>query len=115
MTTASDRFIPKQPPDKTTDGRSLRKVCAYFRVLAGHEVEGLRPVQIAQGVSVAAATVTRDMRVLADEGFVERVPGMEDRWRLGPKPIQLALAHMQGMERLTSRLNETKQRYSRDR
>lgn len=96
------------------EGRALRKACAYFRVLAGHEVEGLRPVQIAQAAGVAAATVTRDFNVLRDEGFVERVPGMEDRWRLGPKPIQIALAHMHGMERLTSRLNETKHRYNRE-
>lgn len=100
--------------ETNTEGRALRKVCAYFRVLAGHEVEGLRPGQIAQGAGVAAATVTRDFRVLQDEGFVERVPGMEDRWRLGPKPVQIALSHQVGMERLTARLNEVKQRYSRE-
>ncbi len=96
------------------DGRALRKACRYFTALAGQEVNGLRPGQIAQAAEVSAATATRDMQVLADEGFVERVPGMEDRWRLGPKPIQLARAHELGMDRIRDRVRETEQRYSRD-
>lgn len=100
--------------EPTTDGRSLRKGFRYYRALAGHEVEGLRPGQIAQAVGVGAATVTRDLRILKDEGVVEQVPGMEDRWRLGPIAVQIALAHMQGLERVTGRMNEVKQRYSRE-
>ena len=96
------------------DGRALRKACRYFAALAGHEVNGLRPGQIAQAAEVSPATVARDMPVMADEGFVERVPGMEDRWRLGPKAIQIALAHMHGLDRVMSRVAEVKQRYSRD-
>ena len=98
-----------------TDGRALRKACRYFTALAGHEVNGLRPGQIAVAAGVSPATATRDMQVLADEGFVERVPGMEDRWRLGPKPVQIALAHMSSIERSASRLAEVKQRFSRER
>lgn len=101
--------------EKTTDGRALRKAYRYFVVLAGHEIEGLRPGQIAKAAGVGPATVTRDLRTLKDEGVVEQVPGMEDRWRLGPRVIQVARAHDLGMERMTARLAEIKQRYSRDR
>lgn len=97
-----------------TEGRGLRRACAYVLRLAGHEIDGLRPGQLAGVMGVSPATVTRDIKALSDEGFVERVPGLEDRWRLGPKVIQVALAHMQGLDRASARLNEVKQRYSRD-
>lgn len=94
--------------------RSLRKAVGYLRVLAGHEVEGLRPGQIAKALGLGAATVTRDLRALKDEGVVELVPDMEDRWRLGPSVVQIALAHMQGIDRMSARVSEVKQRYSRE-
>lgn len=94
--------------------RSLRKAVGYLRLLAGHEVEGLRPGQIAKALGLGAATVTRDLRALKDEGVVEQVPGLEDRWRLGPLVIQIARAHDIGMARIVERVNEVKQRYSRE-
>lgn len=96
------------------EGRSLRRACRYLLALAGHEVDGMRPGQIATAMGVSAATVTRDLRVLMDEGFVERVPLMEDRWRLGPKPIQICRAHELGLQRMQRRVEEVQQRYSRE-
>jgi DNA-binding IclR family transcriptional regulator len=90
------------------------KKFAYVFRLAGHEVEGLRPGQIAAATGFGAATVTRDLRAMRAEGVVENVPGMEDRWRLGPKLVQIAMAHAQGIERVTGRLAEVKQRFSRE-
>lgn len=100
--------------DKPEGGAQLRRACRYLSVLAGHEVDGMRPGQIAEAMSVAPATITRDFKVLADEGFVERVPGMEDRWRLGPKPIQIFRAHELGLQRMQGRVDEVRQRYSRE-
>lgn len=97
-----------------SENKNLRRACRYMLALGGHEVEGLRPKQIAEAVCASPSTVTRDLRVLLDEGFVERVPGMEDRWRLGPKLIQIALAHVQGVQRMSARLDEVRQRYSRE-
>lgn len=100
--------------ESASANRALRKGFAYYRALAGHEVEGLRPGQLAKAVGVGPATVTRDLRALKDEGVVELVPGMEDRWRLGPAVVQIALAHVQGIDRMGARLSEVKQRYSRE-
>jgi DNA-binding IclR family transcriptional regulator len=91
----------------------VKKFDYLFR-LAGHEVEGLRPGEIARATGFNPATVTRDLRAMRAQGVVENVPGMEDRWRLGPKLIQVAMSHMQGLERTSGRLNEVKQRYSRE-
>jgi DNA-binding IclR family transcriptional regulator len=99
----------------SADGnRALRKGVGYYRLLAGHELEGMRPGQIAKALGLGAATVTRDLRALKDEGVVELVPGMEDRWRLGPAVVQIALAHMHAIERMAERVSEIRQRYSRE-
>ena len=103
--------------DSTTsenNGKALHKACRYFTTLAGHEMDGLRPGQIAIGVKVSPATVTRDLRALQDAGFVEQIPTMQDRWRLGPKLIQIALAHTSALDRASSKLAEVTQRYSRE-
>lgn len=96
------------------NGKALRKACRYFSVLAGHEMDGMRPGQIAEGAGVSPATVTRDLRALQDAGFVEQIPTMQDRWRLGPKLIQIALAHTTALDRAGGKLAEVKQRYSRE-
>ena len=67
-----------------------------------------------QGVNALASTTTRDLQVMADECFVERIPGQKDGWRLGPKLVQIGLAHMQGMARVEQQINEVKQRFSRE-
>lgn len=111
MTTATDLAIPKS---EAANGRALLKGFEYYLALAGHEVDGMRPGQIAKATGVSPATATRDLQAMQSRGIVELVPGMEDRWRLGPKVVQIALAHLQGLERAGNRVSETKQRYSRE-
>lgn len=89
------------------------RLCKLIQILAGHEVEGLRNSEIAKAMNVSRSMVTRDLQALIDAGMAELVPGTTDRWRLGPKMIQIGLAHMEGMARLESRLQEIKQRYTR--
>lgn len=91
-----------------TQQRLLRVITA----LAGHEVHGLTPKDIATQVGCSGPQVTADMANLVEAGWAERVPDT-DRWRLSPKPIQLALRHMQAMDMARSRLDETTNRYSR--
>ncbi|MCU7906509.1 MAG: MarR family transcriptional regulator, partial [Candidatus Thiodiazotropha sp. (ex Epidulcina cf. delphinae)] len=68
-------------------------------ILTGHEFEGVRNGDLATSLQVSPATVTTDLKELEEGGIVERIPGMADRWRLGPKPIQLFRSHQLGMER----------------
>lgn len=83
-------------------------------LLAGHEFEGMRNGDLARALNVSAATITADLRDLEKAGIVERVPHIEDRWRLGPKPIQMFRAHSIGMDRVRARVGEMEQRYSRE-
>lgn len=88
--------------------RILRALC----LLAGNEVTGLKPSEIARLLGCSPAVVTRDMANLKQAGLAELVPET-DRWRLAPLVVQIALKHMAALERAETRLAETRNRYSR--
>lgn len=81
--------------------------------LAGHEVNGLTPGEVAQAAGTRPANATRDLANLAIAGLAEQIPETK-RWRLAPKLIQIALAYTAAMQRAENKLSETKQRFSRD-
>ncbi|MEW8660761.1 MAG: MarR family transcriptional regulator [Candidatus Thiodiazotropha endolucinida] len=83
-------------------------------ILTGHEFEGIRNGDLAKSLNVSAATITTDLKEMEEGGIVERIPGLEDRWRLGPKPIQFFRAHSLGMDRVRAQVGEMEQRYTRD-
>lgn len=91
----------------------LERICKLLQVLAGHEFEGMRNSEIADRLKVTRSKVTRDLQALSDAGMVEQISGKAERWRLGPKIVQIGLAHNEGMARLQSRVDELKHRYSR--
>lgn len=76
---------------------SARKVCDLLRLLAGHELLGLAPGEIAKGLGVPPSWVSVNLPALAEQtGFVERLDGT-NRWRLGVPLVRIArtvyLAH----------------------
>lgn len=89
--------------------RALRLLC----ILQGNAFDGLRLKQIAEALQVADPTALRDLNLLADEGFAERIPGKEESWRLTPKVIQVARAHDDEMRRVRERIENIDQRYTR--
>ncbi len=94
----------------------------YFVMLAlaGHEFDGVSMTSIAaawaQRVGKPVANqknnIFRDLQNLKLQGCAEQLPD-SDRWRLGARFVQIALDHLRGMEKATARLEETRQRYSR--
>ncbi|MCU7842172.1 MAG: MarR family transcriptional regulator [Candidatus Thiodiazotropha sp. (ex Troendleina suluensis)] len=84
------------------------------RILTGQEFEGVRNGDLAKSLNVSPATITTDLKELEAEGVVERIPGLEDRWRMGPTVIQLFRTHTLGMEQHQALVAETYQRYTRD-
>ena len=67
----------------------IRKTCELFRLLAGHEIQGLAPGEIAKALGVGAPWVSVNLPALAGTGFVERV-GDTNRWRLGVAFVRIA-------------------------
>lgn len=94
------------------ESASQQKLLSILTRLAGHEVGGLTPGEISQACGVAPASVTRYLANLQLAGLVEQME--TKRWRLGPKMVQIAIAHMHGLDRASAKLNETQQRYSRE-
>lgn len=82
-------------------------------VLAGHETHGLAPIDIAKALHAPRSTVLRDLNVLRKKGVAEQLPET-DRWRLGPRLVQVSFAFSRALDRARSKLSETEQRYTRE-
>ena len=103
------------PTTTTTDTsyplpESVRKTCELFRLLAGHELLGLAPNEIAAGLNVAPSWVSKNLPALSSTGFVERVEGT-NRWRLGVAFVRISVTVVTNMSAAKRRLEETSQRY----
>lgn len=96
--------------DYTNDGQ--QRILKLLSLLAGNEITGLRPGEIAKLQECSASVVTRDLANLQEAGFAEKVPET-DAWRLAPEIVQIAMKHMTALDRAERRLDETRSRYSR--
>jgi DNA-binding IclR family transcriptional regulator len=91
--------------------KPIRKTCDLFRLLAGHEVLGLAPSEIAKGIDVPASWVSVNLPALATTGFVERVEGT-NRWRLSVAFVRISTTVTTNLSQARRRLEEVSQRYS---
>lgn len=89
-----------------------QRVLRLLLLLAGHEITGMAPVEIAKQQGCNASAVTRDLANLQEAGLAEQVPET-GRWRLAPQIVQIALRHMAAVERAQTRLDEIRNRFSR--
>lgn len=94
----------------THDGQ--QRILRLVLLLAGNEITGLTPSDIAKQQACSASCVTRDLANLQEAGFAEQVPET-GRWRLAPQVVQIAIKHMAALDRAQSRLDETRSRFSR--
>lgn len=99
----------KHQYDNAAQQRALRLVS----LLAGHELHGIAPNQLAESLGVSAGTITRDLHNLRAAGAAEQIQET-GRYRLAPKMVQIAVAHMTAMDRAERQLGEIKQRFTRE-
>ncbi|MFO1404673.1 MAG: IclR family transcriptional regulator [Azonexus sp.] len=97
----SDRYL----------NEAQQRVLKLVVLMAGHEFDGVAPSALAKALDTNPSNITRDLANLAKAGFAERI-GDSDRWRLGPKVVQIAVSALAGMESISSRVSEYKQRYT---
>jgi len=107
----------KQTAATSYNCASQQRLLFVQSALAGHEVNGLSLTEIVKALESRMGgnqknNVFRDLHNLKLAGYAEQLPDSE-RWRLGARVVQTALDHLRGMERATARLEETRQRYSR--
>ena len=99
-------------PDTTPPlSEPIRKTCELFRLLAGHEVLGLAPGEIATGLGVPPSWCSRNLPALATTGFVAQVAGT-NRWRLGVAFVRIAFTVSTNLNNARAQLDETARRYS---
>ena len=95
------------------DSPAQQRILRALLVLAGNEFQGVAPNEYAKALDVAPGTATRDLHNLREAGFAEQIQET-GRWRLAPKPVQIALAFSNALQRAESRLGEIKNRYTRE-
>lgn len=103
-------------PTSTGSAYSLpdhtRKTCELLRLLAGNELLGLAPGEIAKGLGVSPAWVSRTLPALeAETGFVERIEGA-NRWRLGVPLVRISTTVATNLNTARARLDDVSRRYS---
>lgn len=97
-------------PPKLND--AIRKTCELFRLLAGHELLGLAPGEIAKGLGVAPSWVSINLPAIAAEtSFLERVDGT-NRWRLGVPFVRISVTVATNLAQARGRLDEISARYA---
>jgi len=98
--------------DRYINAAQQRVLAIVFR-LAGHEIEGIAPSELASAVHTSASNITRDLANLREAGFAE--PLDSGRWRLTPRVVQISLAASTAFAKAQDRLDEARQRFSRER
>lgn len=88
--------------------RILKVVLAMF----GHEIDGLQPGQLAKLAGITASQATRDLDNLMQAGWVELIP-QGSAYRITPRIGQKAMEILHTLDRAASRVEETRNRYTR--
>jgi DNA-binding IclR family transcriptional regulator len=97
--------------DYTNDAqqRLIKVIFALFSDV----VSGLSPAMVAKACDSQPSTVTRDLDNLLTAGVVEKDEA-SGHWRLTPRLPQQALKALASIERASKRVDESRQRYSRN-
>lgn len=91
---------------------SQQRLLRTILLLAGNELAGLAPSDLAKALDTGPSNVTRDLANLKEAGLAEQLPDT-GRWRLGPKVVQIAVDFQLNLGRSQSRVDEIRQRYTR--
>ncbi len=103
----------KEEKERTYINAAQQRILQMLMRLAGHEVEGISPSELSAALRTSASNVTRDLANLKEAGMAE--PLGDNRWRLTPRVVQVSLAAATAFARSQDRLDEIRNRYSRDR
>lgn len=102
MTTESKYKLPEP----------IRKTNALYSLLAGNELLGLAPGEIAKAIDVSPSWVSITLPALAESGgYVEQVEGT-NRWRLGVAFVRISTTVTTNLASARRRLDEVSARYA---
>lgn len=90
-----------------------QRILQMLQRLAGHEIEGIAPGELATALNTSASNVTRDLANLKEAGLADKLES--GNWRLSPRTVQIALAAGAAFKRAADRLEEIRQRFTTER
>ncbi|CAM4174181.1 helix-turn-helix domain-containing protein [Pseudoalteromonas byunsanensis] len=90
----------------------IQRVLRLVELMAGHEIEGIEPNQLASELQTSKADVTRLLANLSQAGWAERLPANEKRWRLHKKLVQLSNTVDHNMKTVLRNLQIERNNYS---
>lgn len=97
-------------PDRDIS-EQVQRTLAVIEALAGNEFTGMAPVDLAQATGQRADQVVRTLANLIHRGWAEKMD--TGRYRLGPKPVQIAVNFSSALERADTQLAGIRNRYTR--
>lgn len=89
-----------------------QRILKLLTLLAGNEINGLAPGEIAKLQDCSPSLVTKDLDNLRTAGFAEQVPH-NSHWRLSPHLVQIAVKFQVALGQAEDQLNQTRSRYTR--
>ncbi len=93
---------------------NTQRTLSVLMLMGGHEINGVAPGEIAKALTISPSNITRVLANLEIAGLAETMPET-GRWRLTARIVQMAVAHLNALDKAEIKLGETRQRYSRDR
>lgn len=87
-----------------------QRLLQLIDLLAGHELQGLAPGEIAKALHASAAVITRDLDNLRSAGWAEQTP-QGGRWRLSPHVIQIGLRYSAALQAGAQAMRDLELRY----
>lgn len=99
--------------DNKYENGSQQRVLLVLMALFGHEVQGVAPGQLAKALNISPSETTRDLANLKQAGLAEQMPD-SGRWRITPRLCQKALTSLSAIESAAKKLDETRNRYTRN-
>jgi DNA-binding IclR family transcriptional regulator len=97
-------------PDHVSD--LVQRTLDIAMLLAGNEFAGVAVSEICAATKLRSDTVVRSLANLVAAGWAEKIPET-GRYRLSAKPVQVAVAFTEALQRAESRLVEITNRYTR--
>jgi DNA-binding IclR family transcriptional regulator len=83
---------------------AAQRLLQVISALKGHSLQGLTNGELARLLKETPVNISRTLKVLGDAGMVTSLSG--GRYVLGPTLLQIALAHLEEIQRAQSKLNE---------
>jgi len=68
----------------------VQRTLKVIRVMAGNEVHGISPGDIARTAEISSSNVTRVLANLKEQQFVEELPWDKSKLRLAPALVQIS-------------------------